>query len=59
VASAADISGQYLCGANATSNAISIFKIDSSNGTLSQVGTVTVKTGETTPEGFATTGTIN
>jgi 6-phosphogluconolactonase (cycloisomerase 2 family) len=59
VASAADISGQYLYGANATSNDIGIFKIDSSNGTLSQVGTVTVKTGETTPEGLAATGTIN
>jgi 6-phosphogluconolactonase (cycloisomerase 2 family) len=59
VALAVDISGQYLYCVNSGSNDISIFKINLTNGTLTQVGTTTVPTGGTTPAGIATTGTIN
>jgi 6-phosphogluconolactonase (cycloisomerase 2 family) len=59
VALAVDISGQFLYCVNSGSNDISIFKINLTNGTLTQVGTTTVPTGGTTPAGLATAGTIN
>jgi 6-phosphogluconolactonase (cycloisomerase 2 family) len=59
VALAVDISGQYLYCVNAGSNDITIFKINLTNGTLTQVGTATVPTGGTTPAGIAVTGTVN
>ncbi len=58
VALGVDVSGQYLYCVNSGSNDISIFKINLSNGTLSQVGTATVPTGGTTPIGLAITGTL-
>jgi 6-phosphogluconolactonase len=59
VALAVDISGQYLYCVNAGSNDITIFKINLTNGTLTQVGTATVPTGGTTPAGISVTGTVN
>jgi 6-phosphogluconolactonase len=59
VALAVDITGQYLYCVNSGSNDISIFKIGSTDGTLTQVGTTTVPTGGTTPAGIALTGTVN
>jgi 6-phosphogluconolactonase (cycloisomerase 2 family) len=59
VALAVDISGQYLYCVNSGSNDISIFKIGSTDGTLTPIGTTNVPTGGTTPTGIALTGTVN
>jgi 6-phosphogluconolactonase (cycloisomerase 2 family) len=58
VALAVDVSGQYLYCVNSGGNDIGIYKISLSDGTLTQIGTIAVPTGGTTPLGIALTGTL-
>ena len=58
MALAVDVSGQYLYCVNSGGNDVDIYKISLSDGTLTQVGTIAVQTGGTTPLGIALTGTL-